>query len=46
MGKHQRATPLIHLMAKLGWQRDPDFVDGALPRRARQASTSENPPDR
>jgi hypothetical protein len=25
MGKHQRATSLIRLLARLGWQRDPDL---------------------
>lgn len=25
MGKHQRATPVIRLLARLGWQRDPDL---------------------
>lgn len=25
MGNHQRATPLLRLLARLGWQRDPDL---------------------
>jgi len=25
MGKHQRATPVIRLLARLGWQRDPNL---------------------
>ena len=41
MAAHQRTTPLLHLLARLGWQHDPDlWTVRCRDRAARQHSGS------
>ncbi|MGH3866865.1 MAG: hypothetical protein ACRDQ4_12135 [Pseudonocardiaceae bacterium] len=55
-GRHHRGTPLIRLLARLGWQRDPDGwtvpcrdLDGRRARlliRSRRSGSPSPPPPR